>query len=479
LKGLDITVRDLIKVYRLGKVEIQALRGLSMMVKGGEIISIIGPSGSGKTTLLNIIGGLDTATAGIVRVGNIEVTALTISQLIEYRRKTVGHVFQTLNLIPTLTAAENVELPMIAMGVPRGKRKERVKTLLEVVGLTKRANHKPDELSGGEQQRVAIAAALANDAPVLLADEPTGELDTANAKIVVDHLVRISRELGKTIVMVTHDPSVARAADRILRIEDGVIKAALTPTQILEPSTAVSYVDQLRTRIADIDAELRKLDEDFRSGKITGDEYTERRQKLKQTRAGLEDELHMIAMGVPRGKRKERVKSLLEVVGLTERANHKPDELSGGEQQRVAIAAALANDAPILLADEPTGELDTANAKIVVDHLVRISRELGKTIVMVTHDPSVARAADRILRIEDGVIKAALTPTQIVEPSTAVSYADQLRSRIADIDAELRRLDEDFRSGKITGDEYTERRQRLKQTRAGLEDELHRMGIVT
>jgi len=292
LKGLEITVKDLIKVYRLGKVEIQALRGLSMSVKEGEVVSIIGPSGSGKTTLLNIIGGLDTATAGSVIVGDIEVTMLSTSQLTEYRRKTVGHIFQTLNLIPTLTAAENIELPMIAMGIPRGKRKERVKSLLEVVGLTPRAQHKPDELSGGEQQRVAIAAALANDAPILLADEPTGELDTVNAQIVVDHLVKVSRELGKTIVMVTHDPSVARAADRILRIEDGMIKAALTPAQILEPSTAVSYVDQLRARVAEIETQLQKLDEDFRSGKIDGDEYTEQRQRLKRTKAGLEDELH-------------------------------------------------------------------------------------------------------------------------------------------------------------------------------------------
>jgi putative ABC transport system ATP-binding protein len=215
---------------------------------------------------------------------------------VEYRRKTVGHIFQTLNLIPTLTAAENVELPMIAMGIPRGKRKECVKSLLEVVGLTPRARHKPDELSGGEQQRVAIAAALANDAPILLADEPTGELDTVNAKIVVDYLVKVSQELGKTIVMVTHDPTVARVADRILRIEDGMIKAALTPAQILEPATAISYVDQLRARVADIEAQLQKLDEDFRAGKISGDEYAEQRQRLKQTKAGLEDELHR--MGV-------------------------------------------------------------------------------------------------------------------------------------------------------------------------------------
>ena len=296
MKSLGITVKDLIRVYRIGKVEIQALRGLTMSVKEGEVVSIIGPSGSGKTTLLNIIGGLDKATAGSVLVGDTEVTAMSTSQLVEFRRKMVGHIFQTLNLIPTLTAAENVELPMIAMGVSRSKRVERVKTLLEVVGLTDRAKHKPDELSGGEQQRVAIAAALANDAPVLLADEPTGELDTVNAKIVVDFLMKVNRDLGKTIVMVTHDPSVARAANRILRIEDGMIKASLTPTQLMEPATAISYVDQLRARLADIDNQIEKLDKDFKAGKISGDEYVEQRQRLKQTREGLRDELHR--MGV-------------------------------------------------------------------------------------------------------------------------------------------------------------------------------------
>ena len=296
MKGAEIIVKDLIKVYRLGKVEVQALRGLSMSVKEGEVVSIIGPSGSGKTTLLNIMGGLDIATAGSVVVGGAEVTALSASQLIDYRRKTVGHIFQTLNLIPTLTAAENVELPMIALGVGRSKRKERVKELLEIVGLTPRADHKPDELSGGEQQRITMAAALANDAPVILADEPTGELDTTNVKIVVDYLVKISLELGKTIVMVTHDPNVARQGDRILRIEDGVIKTALTPAQISEPTAAVSYVDQLKARLTDLDSQLEKLDQDFRSSKINGDEYAEQRQKLKQTKEGLLDELHR--MGV-------------------------------------------------------------------------------------------------------------------------------------------------------------------------------------
>ncbi|RLI18261.1 hypothetical protein DRO44_01605 [Candidatus Bathyarchaeota archaeon] len=296
MKGLDVKVRDLVKVYRLGKIEVQALRGLSMDVKAGELISIIGPSGSGKTTLLNIVGGLDQATAGMVQVGDTLVTALPTTQLVEYRRKTVGHIFQTLNLIPTLTAAENIELPMIALGVPRKKRAERVKELLEIVGLTDRANHKPGELSGGEQQRVAIATALANDAPVILADEPTGELDTVNAKIVVDYLVKVNRELGKTIIMVTHDPSVARAADRILHIEDGVIKMALTPSEVIVEEKASSYIDQLRARIAEIDEQLKQLDEEFKAGKISGDEYVEKRQNLKNTKDSLKEELHR--MGV-------------------------------------------------------------------------------------------------------------------------------------------------------------------------------------
>ncbi len=293
---MKVSAKDLIRVYRLGSVEVQALRGLSMEVEEGEIVSIIGPSGSGKTTLLNIIGGLDQSTGGHVQVGDIVVTALRPSQLVEYRRRTVGHVFQTLNLINTLTAAENVELPMIALGVSRGKRNERVKELLEIVGLTDRATHKPEELSGGEQQRVAIAAALANDAPVLLADEPTGELDTVNAKIVVDYLVKVNRELGKTIIMVTHDPSVARATNRILRIEDGVIKMSLAPTEVIAEEKAVSYIDQLRGRVREIDVQLKQLDEDFKKDKISGDEYAQKRQSLKQIRESLKEELHR--MGV-------------------------------------------------------------------------------------------------------------------------------------------------------------------------------------
>jgi len=296
MKGLDVRVNNLVKAYRLGKIEVQALRGLNMEVNAGEFIAIIGPSGSGKTTLLNVLGGLDVATAGTVRVGSIDLTSMNTTQLVDYRRETVGHIFQTLNLIPTLTATENIELPMIALGVSRGKRKKRVEELLGIVSLSDRANHKPEELSGGEQQRVAMAAALANDAPIILADEPTGELDTVNAKIVVDYLSKVNRELGKTIIMVTHDPSVARRTDRILRIEDGVIKMVSAPTEMIGEERAVSYVDQLRTRIREIDAQTVQLDEDFKSSKIDGDEYVEKRQTLQRTRDSLREELHR--MGV-------------------------------------------------------------------------------------------------------------------------------------------------------------------------------------
>jgi putative ABC transport system ATP-binding protein len=299
MNGLNIKIRDLVKVHHTGKIEVQALRGLNLDITPGELVSIIGPSGSGKSTLLNIIGGLDKATAGTVQVGEKTVTALSVRQLVDYRRKMVGHIFQNLNLIPTLTAQENIEFSMVASGVARGKRKQRVQELLKTVGLQKREDHKPEELSGGEQQRIAIAAALANDAPILLADEPTGELDTANARIIVEYLVKVNQELGKTIVMVTHDPSVARASNRILRIEDGLIKTSLAPSEVIVQEKAVSYVDQLKDRINEINVQLTQFDSDFRTEKIDGDEYVQKRQSLKHIRDSLKEELSRMGVIPP------------------------------------------------------------------------------------------------------------------------------------------------------------------------------------
>lgn len=292
---MTVVVKDLVKIYSLGSVEVQALRGLSLTVEKGEMVSLIGPSGSGKTTLLNIIGGLDRASAGYVRVLDTEVTKLTPAKLVEFRRKTVGHVFQTMNLIPTLTAAENIEIPMLALGMRKEERRRRVEELIGVIGLHDRRGHKPSELSGGEQQRVALAAALTNDPPLILADEPTGELDTANARIVVDYLSKVNREMGKTVIMVTHDPSVATVADRILRIQDGVIATEVEPSG-LEVVGPASYADMLRGRIAEIDAQIGKLEEDFRGGRMTGDEYARRLTGLKQTRVVLQEELQRLGV---------------------------------------------------------------------------------------------------------------------------------------------------------------------------------------
>ena len=290
MSEINVKIRDLVKVHHTGKIEVQALRGLNLDITSGELVSIIGPSGSGKSTLLNIMGGLDKATAGSVQVGQKTVTNLSVRQLVDYRRKVVGHIFQNLNLIPTLTAQENIEFSMVASGVPRSKRKPRVQELLTTVGLQDRAHHKPEELSGGEQQRIAIASALANDAPILLADEPTGELDTANARIIAEYLVKINRELGKTIIMVTHDPSVARVSNRILRIEDGAIKTALAPSEVIVQEKAVSYIDQIKARIGEINMQIQQLDSDFRAERIDGDEYVQKRQNLKNIKDSLKEE---------------------------------------------------------------------------------------------------------------------------------------------------------------------------------------------
>jgi len=295
---MEVTVKNLVKAYKIGKVEVQALRGLNLEVEKGDVVSIIGSSGSGKTTLLNIIGGLDTATAGYVRVGETDVTSLSIPQLVDYRRRVVGHVFQTINLVPTLSAAENVGLAMIALGKSGGERKKRVAELLDTVGLTNRASHKPEELSGGEQQRIALAAALANDPELILADEPTGELDTMNSKIVVDYLKKVNQDLGKTIIMVTHDPTVARACNRILRIEDGVIKSETVPTTVSEGTTPLTIIDYLKNKIAEIDTQIVQLEADFKADKMTSDSYVTAKLKLSQTRESFKDELHKLGVTV-------------------------------------------------------------------------------------------------------------------------------------------------------------------------------------
>jgi ABC-type lipoprotein export system ATPase subunit len=214
---------NLVKIYKTADLEVVALQGLDLVVEPGELIAVVGASGSGKSTLQNILGGVDTPTAGRVEVAGTDLTFLTEHQRTQYRRKVVGFVWQqtSRNLLPYLTAAENVALPMTLDGVGHGERERRVGELLELVGLADRADHRPDALSGGEQQRVAVAIALANGPSLLLADEPTGELDTQSSSDLFATLREVNRETGVTIVVLTHDPLVAEQVQRTILIRDG------------------------------------------------------------------------------------------------------------------------------------------------------------------------------------------------------------------------------------------------------------------
>ncbi len=218
---------DVRKRYGTRRNYVEALRGITLTIRRGEFVAVMGPSGSGKTTLLSILGLLTRPTSGIVRIFGRDVMRLTDKQATLLRRRTIGFIFQTFNLVPWLTAYENVELAL-AIGEYTGNRRARVMSLLSSVGLEHRANHRPMELSGGEQQRVAIARALANDPTVILADEPTGNLDTKSGLQVIG-ILRSLVEEGKTVVMVTHDQKMAEMADRIVKIRDGKILGEVIP----------------------------------------------------------------------------------------------------------------------------------------------------------------------------------------------------------------------------------------------------------
>jgi putative ABC transport system ATP-binding protein len=230
------------KHYQLGEHTILALAGIDFQVSKGEFVAIMGPSGSGKSTLLHLLGGLDTPTKGEITLGGKQLSHLNEHQVTLARRHNVGFVFQFFNLIPTLTAEENVLLPLIIDGKDPRKYSERLGQILDLVGLTDRRNHKPDQLSGGQQQRVALARALITEPAIVLADEPTGNLDTRSGTMIMELLQRSCRELSQTIIVVSHDPKAAAYSDRVIFLRDGLIVQEYKPEKSLPVSSRLSAI---------------------------------------------------------------------------------------------------------------------------------------------------------------------------------------------------------------------------------------------
>ncbi|MFH0798525.1 MAG: ABC transporter ATP-binding protein [Candidatus Woesearchaeota archaeon] len=223
MRKVVIELKDVWKVYQMDEVEVPALRGINIKVHDGEFVAIIGASGSGKSTCMNMVGCLDYPSKGIVSLDGHDIMKLGESQLAQIRGKKIGFIFQTFNLIPSLNAMENVMLPMTFQNYSASLKESRAKELLEKVGLTKRMTHKPSQLSGGERQRVAIARSLANNPEMILADEPTGNLDSVTGKQIMDLLSELNRKDHKTIVLVTHDLNLAKGAERVVKLKDGKV----------------------------------------------------------------------------------------------------------------------------------------------------------------------------------------------------------------------------------------------------------------
>jgi peptide/nickel transport system ATP-binding protein len=526
---------NLVKIYKVADLEVVALQGLDLEVARGEVMALIGPSGSGKSTLLNVIGGLDTPSAGTVRVGGLDLPKMDQRQREQYKRKTVGFLWQQpgRNLLPYLSALENVEMPMLLNGQNGRKRQRRAMQLLEMVDLADRARFRPDRLSGGQQQRVALAVALANNPPLLLADEPTGQIDSKSSSQVFDALRRINEAYGTTIIVVTHDPLAVRRVDRVVAISDGRTSTEVRRRNadggtaheedwvILDQSgrlqlprlfvQTLSLRDRVKVRLEPDHVSVWPKDSErgtetaapraqSRPGRFMGvDRWFPARQAaaaavvtegvsrayesgvekvwavrdvslsisagslsvvigpsgsgkttLLNLIAGLDEPTagtvsiggHSLASMSPREKielrrqkigfvhqtigllpflsveenvgvplrllrlsNKERracTAEALGLVGLSDRAKHRTYELSGGEQQRAAIARALISQPSLILADEPTGQLDSQTGADIITLFREIVGQTGITVVIASHDPNVRQAADWVYELQDG-----------------------------------------------------------------------------
>ena len=537
-----VICNNLVKIYQVADLEVVALQGLDLQVHQGEILALVGASGSGKSTLLNVIGGLDLPSAGDIQVGDHNLLSMDNRHRERYKRDIVGFLWQqpARNLLPYLSALENVEMPMMLTDDSdvRSKR-DRAFELLEILGLGERSQFRPDQLSGGEQQRVALAIAMANNPPLLLADEPTGQLDSKGASQIFEALRQLNQAFNTTILIVTHDPQVAARVDRVIGIRDGRTSTEIRRTRrnggesqqedewvILDKTGRLQlpqvYVDALLMRgrvqvrlekdhvsvwpdqdplstsidsaqslrhwhagesekisenlngqssrdMAKIAVHTNRLHRAFTSGAeqiqavknvslsipsgvtavikgrsgsgkttllnliggldkpdrgtlvVDGENLARMSSEAKiefrrrnvgfifqsfglmpflSARENVEAPLRMV--NTPSKERDARTDEVLNLVGLIDRAEHRTYELSGGEQQRVAIARALVGLPNLILADEPTGQLDTVTGTNIIALLREIARKTGITVIIASHDPKVEEAVDLVYEMKDG-----------------------------------------------------------------------------
>ena len=546
---------NLVKIYKIADLEVVALQGLDLSVSKGEMVALVGPSGAGKSTLLNVVGGLDSPSAGKVQVAEHDLLALSDKQRIIYKRDIVGFVWQqpSRNLLPYLTAKENIELPMILNNTKRHVRDKRSLELLELVDLADRAHFRPNQLSGGQQQRVAIAVALANNPPLLLGDEITGQIDTQSSAELFETLHKIHQAFNTTIILVTHDPLVSSLVDRVVAIRDGRTSTEIrrrrdkTSGDVDEEEWVIvdqagrlqlpkKYVESLAIKER-VKVKLEKdhvavwpqhkVDEFISLGvpEITrfqpannpsksSNGRTIKVQKLSRVFENGNEEihaLHQVSFNVnagnlllirgrsgcgkttllnliaaldlpsegeiiigerclgkmseseiiqyrrrqisfifqtfgllpyltieenvevplrlvhtPQKERKARVEEVLKLVSLTHRSKHRTYELSGGEQQRVAIARALVNRPSILLADEPTGQLDSNTGATIIRLLHEIAQQFGVTVLVASHDPNIIPFADKIIELKDGKVIKIMDQTSTGFETTGVKDSEKI-----------------------------------------------------
>ena len=278
-----LELKDVHKVYEISReVKVHALKGINLRVKEGEILIIMGPSGSGKSTLLNIMGTLDKPTSGRVIIDEIDVTDLSEKDLVKFRLRKIGFIFQAYNLLSSLTSLENVMLPIVISGhLSENEARNRAKTLLDIVGLSDKLNARPIQLSGGQQQRVAIARALANDPAIVLADEPTGNIDVVSATTVLKLIKSINKFLGTTFVIVTHNPDVALIGSRIVNIRDGTLYEHGEVPRITVDET-FDDIEMLELQLRFLREELKSLSKMYKDGKIRKEEYLERVRSIER-----------------------------------------------------------------------------------------------------------------------------------------------------------------------------------------------------